>query len=41
MEKAETVFIWQEQYDLGVQYLSKGTYEEAIIVFAAAIEIEC
>lgn len=31
---------WQEQYDLGVRYLSKGNYEEAIIAFEAAIEIE-
>ena len=31
---------WQEQYDLGVRYLSEGNYEEAIIAFAAAIEID-
>ena len=31
---------WQEQYDLGVRYLSEGDYEEAIIAFAAAIEID-
>ena len=31
---------WQEQYDLGVRYLSDGNYEEAIIAFTAAIEIE-
>lgn len=31
---------WQEQYDLGVRYLSEGNYEEAIIVFTAAIEID-
>ena len=31
---------WQEQYDLGVKYLSEGNYEEAIIAFTAAIEIE-
>lgn len=30
---------WQEQYDLGVRYLSKGNYDEAIIAFTAAIEI--
>lgn len=23
---------WQEQYDLGVRYLSEGNYEEAIIM---------
>lgn len=32
--------IWQEQYDLGVRYLSEGNYEEAIIAFTAAIEID-
>jgi len=31
---------WQEQYDLGVRYLSEGNYEEAIIAFLAAIEID-
>ncbi len=31
---------WQEQYDLGVRYLSDGNYEEAIIAFSAAIEID-
>ena len=31
---------WQEQYDLGMKYLSEGNYEEAVIAFAAAIEIE-
>jgi YD repeat-containing protein len=30
---------WQEQYDLGIRYLSDGNYEEAIIAFTAAIEI--
>lgn len=32
--------IWQEQYDLGIRYLSEGYYEEAIIAFTAAIEID-
>lgn len=32
--------IWEEQYDLGVRYLSEGNYEEAIIAFTAAIEID-
>lgn len=32
--------IWQEQYDLGIRYLSEGNYEEAIIAFTAAIEID-
>ena len=31
---------WEEQYDLGVRYLSDGNYEEAIIAFTAAIEID-
>ena len=31
---------WQEEYDLGVRYLSKGNYEEAILAFEAAIEID-
>lgn len=31
---------WQEQYDLGVHYLDGGNYEEAIIAFTAAIEID-
>lgn len=31
---------WQEQYYLGVRYLSDGNYEEAIIAFTAAIEID-
>jgi len=31
---------WQEQYDMGVRYLSEGNYEEAIIAFTAAIEID-
>ena len=31
---------WQEQYDLGMKYLSEGSYPEAIIAFTAAIEID-
>jgi len=31
---------WQEQYDLGVRYLNEGKYEEAVIAFTAAIEID-
>ena len=31
---------WQTQYDLGVKYLSEGNYEEAVIAFTAAIEID-
>lgn len=36
-QKAPT---WQEQYDLGIRYLTDGNYEEAIIAFTAAIEID-
>lgn len=35
---AETT--WQEQYGLGVRFLSEGNYEEAIIAFEAAIKID-
>lgn len=31
---------WEEQYDLGMRYLSEGNYEEAILAFNAAIEID-
>lgn len=31
---------WQEQYDLGIRYLAEGNYEEAIIAFTEAIEID-
>ena len=31
---------WQEQYDLGVRYLSEGNYKEAILAFTAAIDID-
>lgn len=31
---------WQEQYDLGVRYLSEGKYEEAVLAFTAAIELD-
>lgn len=37
---AEDALAWQEQYDLGIKYLSDGNYEEAIIAFIAAIEID-
>lgn len=32
--------LWQEQYDLGNRYLSEGKYEEAVIAFCAAIDID-
>ena len=31
---------WQDQYDLGIRYLSEGNYKEAVIAFTAAIEID-
>ena len=31
---------WQEQYDLGLRYLNEGNYQEAVIAFEAAIEID-
>ena len=31
---------WQEQYDLGMRYLSEGNYEEAVLAFSAAIDID-
>ena len=31
---------WREQYDLGQKYLTEGNYEEAILAFTAAIEID-
>lgn len=31
---------WQEQYDLGIRYLSEGNYAEAVIAFTSAIEID-
>lgn len=31
---------WQEQYDLGMKYLAESHYEEAILAFTAAIEID-
>ena len=37
---AESMPTWQEHYDLGVRYLSEGNYDEAIIAFTAAIEID-
>lgn len=37
---ASSSLTWQEQYDLGIRYLSEGRYQEAIIAFTAAIEID-
>ena len=34
------VLSWQDQYDLGLRYLSEGSYEEAVLAFTAAIDID-
>lgn len=39
-EEELAVLDWQEQYDLGMRYLEAGDYEEAIIAFTKAIEID-
>lgn len=39
-EPADEAPDWQTKYDLGVRYLSEGNYEEAILAFEAAIEID-
>ena len=31
---------WQEQYDLGMRYLTEGNYEDAVLAFTMAIEID-
>ena len=37
---ATAIATWQEQYDLGMQYLEDGDYEQAIVAFTAAIHID-
>lgn len=39
-QEEQTTLSWQEQYDFGVRYLLEGNYEEAILAFTAAIELE-
>lgn len=36
----ESIPSWQEHYDLGMKYLSEENYEEAIVAFVKAIELE-
>lgn len=36
----QPVLTWQEQYGLGTRYLSEGNYEEAVLAFTSAIEID-
>ena len=31
---------WQKQYDMGVRYMSEGSYQEAVLAFKAAIQID-
>ena len=31
---------WQEQYDLGMKYLEEGSWEQAVLAFTAAIDID-
>lgn len=31
---------WQEYYDLGMQYINEGKYEEAIVAFTSAVKID-
>ena len=40
MTAVSSALTWQDQYDLGVRYLSEGNYQEAILAFNAAIEID-
>jgi len=37
---AVTATPWQEQYDLGIRYLGESNYQEAILTFLAAIDID-
>ncbi len=39
-QSREQILTWQEQYDLGIRLLEEGNYEEAILAFTAAIEID-
>lgn len=39
-QNTQAVLSWQEQYDLGIRLLSEGNYEEAILAFQAAIQID-
>lgn len=40
LSSGKTTGNYQEQYDLGMKYLEEGSYEEAILAFTAAIEID-
>ncbi len=31
---------WQQQYDLGLRYLLVGRYEDAVLAFCTAIQID-
>lgn len=36
---ADSVMNWKDQYDLGIRLLNEGRYEDAILAFTAAIQI--
>ncbi len=38
--RGHSVSEWQEKYDLGIRYLNEGKYDEAVIAFTAAIDID-
>lgn len=37
---AASTATWQQQFDLGMKYITEGNYQEAIMAFTAAIEID-
>ncbi len=39
-KSTDTVIDWKEQYDLGMRYLEEEDYEQAIVAFTVAIEID-
>jgi len=39
-EERQKQLAWEEQYNLGIRYLSEGNYEEARLAFEASIEID-
>lgn len=40
LHNSSIAYKWQEQYDLGMRFLSDGDYEQAAIAFEAAISID-
>lgn len=39
-EETTAGMTWQDYYDLGVRYVSDGNYQEAVLAFTSAIEID-